>query len=60
MENLPKGGSFLFSRTDLSDIFTPEDFSTEHKMIYRTALGFVNDKVLTVMDELEAKKEGLN
>jgi alkylation response protein AidB-like acyl-CoA dehydrogenase len=29
-------------------------------MIYRTALGFVNDKVLTVIDRLEEKEEGLN
>lgn len=59
MSNLPKGGSFLFSQTNPQDIFTPEDFSLEHKMIYRTAAGFVTDKVLTQMDELEAKKEGL-
>ncbi|KGK90060.1 acyl-CoA dehydrogenase [Desulfosporosinus sp. HMP52] len=59
MNNLPKGGSFLFSQTNPKDIFTPEDFSLEHKMIYRTAAGFVTDKVLTQMDELEAKKEGL-
>ncbi|HWP95555.1 MAG TPA: acyl-CoA dehydrogenase family protein [Syntrophomonadaceae bacterium] len=60
MYDLPKGGSFLFNQTDPMDVFTPEDFTDEHKMIYRTALGFVNDKVLTVMDDLEDKKEGLN
>jgi alkylation response protein AidB-like acyl-CoA dehydrogenase len=60
MSELPKGGSYLFSQTDPLDVFTPEDFTDEHKMIYRTALGFINDKVLAVMDDLEAKKEGLN
>lgn len=60
MKSLPKGGSFLLGQTDPSDIFTPEDFTDEHKMIYRTALGFVTDNVLSVMDDLEAKKEGLN
>jgi alkylation response protein AidB-like acyl-CoA dehydrogenase len=60
MSDLPQGGSFLFSETDPQSIFTPEDFTDEHKMIYRTALGFVNDKVLPVMDDLEEKKEGLN
>ena len=59
MSNLPKGGSFLFGQTNPQDIFTPEDFTLEHKMIYRTAAGFVTDSVLTRMDELEAKKEGL-
>ncbi|MDQ7092405.1 acyl-CoA dehydrogenase family protein [Desulfosporosinus sp. PR] len=60
MNGLPKGGSFLFQQTLPQDIFTPEDFSLEHKMIYRTAAGFVTDSVLTRMDELEAKQEGLN
>ena len=60
MADLPKGGTYLFRQTDPQSIFTPEDFSDEHKMIYRTALGFVNDKVLTVIDDLDNKKEGLN
>ncbi|MEG6523720.1 acyl-CoA dehydrogenase family protein [Desulfotomaculum sp. 1211_IL3151] len=60
MGNLPKGGSFLFGQTDPQDIFTPEDFTEEHKMIYKTAMGFVKDNVLTVMDDLEYKKDGLN
>ncbi|HEX3031380.1 MAG TPA: acyl-CoA dehydrogenase family protein, partial [Bacillota bacterium] len=59
MSELPKGGSFLLGTTDYNEIFTPEDFTEEHKMIQRTAAGFVTDKVLTVIDELENKKEGL-
>ncbi|HBV89332.1 MAG TPA: acyl-CoA dehydrogenase [Desulfosporosinus sp.] len=59
MSNLPEGGSFLFEQTNPQDIFTPEDFTLEHKMIYRTAAGFVTDRVLSRMDELEAKKDGL-
>lgn len=59
MSNLPKGGSFLFGQTDPQDIFTPEDFTLEHKMIYRMTTGFVTDSVLSQMDELEAKKGGL-
>lgn len=60
MSNLPKGGSFLLEKTDPQDIFTPEDFTDEHKMIFRTAMGFVTDKVLPNMDALEAKQESLN
>lgn len=59
MNNLPTGGSFLFGQTNPQDIFTPEDFTLEHKMIYRMTTGFVTDIVLAQMDELEAKKEGL-
>jgi alkylation response protein AidB-like acyl-CoA dehydrogenase len=60
MSNLPRGGSFLLSETNPQAVFTPEDFSLEHKMLYRTAMGFVTDSILPVMDELEDKKEGLN
>lgn len=59
MSGLPKGGSFLFTETNPRDMFTPEDFSLEHQMLYRTAAGFVNDRVLTRMDDLEAKQDGL-
>lgn len=59
MSNLPKGGSFLFTETNPRDIFTPEDFSEEHKMILRTAKGFVTDTVMPRTEELEAQKEGL-
>lgn len=60
MKDLPKGGGFLFRETNYQDIFTPEDFTLEHKMLYRTAMSFVTDRVLGVMDDLEAKQDGLN
>jgi alkylation response protein AidB-like acyl-CoA dehydrogenase len=60
MNKLPKGGSFLLGQTDPQDIFTPEDFTEEHDMIFRTTMGFITDNVLAQMDELESKKEGLN
>lgn len=59
MSNLPKGGSYIFGQTDLQDIFTPEDFTEEHRMIFRTAAGFVADDVLTRIEELESQKEGI-
>lgn len=60
MSNLPKGGSFLFGQTNPQEIFTPEDFTEEHDMIFRTTMGFITDNVLANMEELESKKEGLN
>lgn len=59
MINLPKGGGFLIAPTDPRDVFTPEDFTAEHKMIFRTAAGFVADNILTGIEELESQKEGL-
>lgn len=60
MSKLPKGGSFLLGQTNPQDIFTPEDFTEEHDMIFRTTMGFITDNILTQMEELESKKEGLN
>jgi len=57
--NLPKGGSFLLSPTDPQSIFTPEDFTEEHRMITKMVNDFVADKVLANMEDLEAKKEGM-
>ncbi|MDA8235110.1 MAG: acyl-CoA dehydrogenase family protein [Clostridia bacterium] len=59
MSNFPKGCSWLFDQTNPQEVFTPEDFTEEHKMIFRTAGGFVADNVLARIDELEAQKEGL-
>lgn len=60
MGELPKGGSFLFGQINPRDLYTPEDFTDEHKMIYRTTISFVNNEILPRMDELESQKEGLN
>ncbi|GAB6171171.1 acyl-CoA dehydrogenase family protein [Paradesulfitobacterium aromaticivorans] len=59
MADLPKGGSFLLERTDHQTVFTPEDFSDEHKMLARTVRGFVDDNILANIEDLEAQKEGL-
>lgn len=59
MSHILKGGGFLLESAALQDIFTPEDFDTEHELIAETASGFVARRVLPQMDKLEAKKEGL-
>ncbi|MDT3697990.1 MAG: acyl-CoA dehydrogenase family protein [Thermincola sp.] len=60
MSKLPKGGSFFLGQISPQDIFTPEDFTEEHNMIFRTTMGFITDNILTRIEELESKKEGLN
>lgn len=59
MINLPQGGSFLLSTTDFNDIFTPEDFNDEHRMVADSMTSFLDENVFAVMDDLEKKKEGL-
>jgi len=50
-----KGGSFLLERRDPDDVFTPEDFSEEHRQIAKTAADFVTNEVLPAAAEIEAK-----
>ena len=59
MQTLPKGGSFLFEATAPQNIFTPEDFDDEHKLIAETVTHFLAENVLSRMEEIDAKKEGL-
>ena len=59
MSKLPTGGGFLLEATNPQDIFTNEDFSTEHELIAETAYGFIEKNVMPQMDDLEAKKPGL-
>jgi alkylation response protein AidB-like acyl-CoA dehydrogenase len=57
---LIQGGSFLIESVSPEDVFTPEDFTEEHRMIAETAEQFIENEVVPRVDELEAKKEGVN
>ncbi|MDW7675993.1 MAG: acyl-CoA dehydrogenase family protein, partial [Bacillota bacterium] len=48
-----KGGSFLIDKADLADVFTPEDFSDEQKMIAKTTASYIAGEVAPRKDELE-------
>src|SRR5580765_783719 len=50
-----KGGSFLIEERTPSEVFTPEDFSEEHRMIADTTRQFMDAEVLPRIDQLEAK-----
>jgi alkylation response protein AidB-like acyl-CoA dehydrogenase len=48
-----KGGAFLIEERTPEEIFTPEDFTEEHRMIADTTRQFVDNEVVTRIDELE-------
>jgi alkylation response protein AidB-like acyl-CoA dehydrogenase len=48
-----KGGAFLIEERAPEEIFTPEDFSEEHRMIAETTRQFIDNEVNPRMDELE-------
>ena len=54
-KSVAKGGSFLIEEHAPADIFTPEDFTEEHRMIATTAEDFVTNEVLPAEPELEKK-----
>jgi alkylation response protein AidB-like acyl-CoA dehydrogenase len=50
---LIKGGAFLIEERTPEEIFTPEDFTEEHRMIADTTRQFIDNEVVTRIDELE-------
>jgi alkylation response protein AidB-like acyl-CoA dehydrogenase len=48
-----KGGAFLIEERSPEEIFTPEDFTEEHRMIAETTRQFVDNEVVPRIDELE-------
>ncbi|HSE41128.1 MAG TPA: acyl-CoA dehydrogenase family protein [Acidobacteriota bacterium] len=50
-----KGGGFLLEEVSPSDIFTPEEFSEEQKMIAQTVDEFMTNEVLPLKDRMEKK-----
>jgi alkylation response protein AidB-like acyl-CoA dehydrogenase len=52
-KQLVKGGSFLIEERAPEEIFTPEDFTEEHRMIADTTRQFVDNEVVPRIDELE-------
>lgn len=48
-----KGGSFLIEERTPEEIFTPEDFTEEHRMIAETTRQFMDNEVVPRIAELE-------
>lgn len=51
--NAIKGGSFLVEDVALDRVFTPEDFTDEHKMIAKATEDYVTHEVVPVIENLE-------
>ena len=49
------GGEFLITDVAPEEVFTPEDFTDEHKMIFETTRDFVTKEVLPNVDKIEQK-----
>ncbi len=51
-----KGGEFLIRETNATDIFIPEEWSEEQRMIYKSCMDFVRGEVHTRLDEIDSMK----
>lgn len=58
-EDVIKGGSFVLEMPDPQRVFTPEDFSDEHKMMAKTTMDFTLEKVWPYRDQINEKDYGL-
>lgn len=54
-----KGGEFVIKETSYTDIFIPEEFDEEARMIRQTCLDFLDTEVLNKLDRIDSQEEGL-
>ena len=54
-----KGGEWLIRTTEPQDIFIPEEWSEEHKMIAKSAMDFLAAEVYPNLDRIDSMEEGL-
>ncbi len=54
-----KGGEFVIRETAYTDVFIPEEFDEEAKMIRQTCLDFLDTEVLNKLDRIDSQEEGL-
>jgi alkylation response protein AidB-like acyl-CoA dehydrogenase len=54
-----KGGEFILKASNAGDIFTPEQFDEEQKMMAATAREFINTEVIPILDRIDSQEAGL-
>ena len=59
MEEFIKGGAFLIESIPPQEVFTPEEFTEEQRLIAKAAVEFVVGEIQPQLEDIEAQKEGL-
>ena len=54
-----KGGEFLIKETPANDIFTPEEWDEEQKMIEQSNIDFIQQEIWPNLDKIDSQEEGL-
>jgi len=55
-----KGGEFLIKETDPKDVFIPEDFDEEQRMIADTCYDYIKQEIEPNLERIEKQEEGLS
>ena len=55
-KNVLKGGEFIVKETRAEDVFVPEDFDEEQRMIAQTCRDFLDKEVFPYLDEIDSMK----
>jgi len=58
-KNAIKGGEFIVKQTEANDIFIPEKFGEEPRMIAQSCQDFIDKEVIPNLDRLDNHEEGL-
>lgn len=54
-----KGGEFIIRETSANDVFIPEEFSEEQKMMAVATQDFIDKEILPNIDRIDKQEEGL-
>ena len=57
-KNIVKGGGFLFNHPHFSEIFIPEEFNDEQKMMAKATQDFIDKEVFPFVERIDALEEG--
>jgi alkylation response protein AidB-like acyl-CoA dehydrogenase len=55
-KNIIKGGEFLIKETDAQQVFIPEEFTEEQRMVAQTCQDFLEKEVYPRLDEIDSMK----
>ncbi len=58
MEKVVKGGEFMVNDLEAKDIFIPEEFDEEQRMIAETCRDFLDTEVMPNLDRIDSQEEG--
>ncbi|SDP44327.1 acyl-CoA dehydrogenase family protein [Desulforhopalus singaporensis] len=55
-KEIVKGGHYLIAETSCADVFTPEDFTDEHRQMGDTVAQFIENEIIPNTDEIEKQQ----